>query len=95
MKWLIGKWGKIVDTVEDKIQNAILTAIDDIITPRIQLAVQSINASFGRYVTSVTANSERGECKGITAFFENVSERNSTLHLLNQKMRLEEIFRTR
>ena len=39
--------GKIVDTVEDRIQNAILTAIDSIITPKIELAIRSINASSG------------------------------------------------
>ena len=75
--------GNIVDTVEDKIQNAILTAIDSIITPRIELAIWSKNASSGRDATSVTASSERGERVGITASFENVSERNSTLHVLN------------
>ena len=73
----------IVDTVEDRIQNAILTAIDSIVAPKIELAIRSINASSGRDVTSVTANSERGEHIGITAPFENVSERNNTLHVLN------------
>ena len=51
----------IIDTVEDRIQNAILTAIDKIVAPKIELAIRSINASSGRDVTSVTANSERGE----------------------------------
>ena len=31
--------------VEDKIQNAILTAIDNIVAPKIELAIMSINAS--------------------------------------------------
>ena len=39
--------GNIVDTVEDRIQNAILTALDSIITPKIELAIKSINASSG------------------------------------------------
>ena len=51
----------IVDTVEDGIQNAILTAIDNIVAHKIELAIRSINASSGRDVTSVTANSERGD----------------------------------
>ena len=38
------KMRNIVDTVEHRIQSAILTAIDKIITPRIELAVRSINA---------------------------------------------------
>ena len=33
----------IVDTVEDKIQNTILTAIDNIVAPEIELAIRSIN----------------------------------------------------
>ena len=37
----------IVDTVEDKIQNAILTAIDNLAAPKIELAIRSINASSG------------------------------------------------
>ena len=35
----------IVDTVEDRIQNAILTAIDNIVAPKIELAMRSVNAS--------------------------------------------------
>ena len=35
----------IVDTVEDRIQNVILTAIDNLVAPKIELAVRSINAS--------------------------------------------------
>ena len=38
----------IIDTVEDRIQNAILTAIENIVSPKIELAIRSINASFGR-----------------------------------------------
>ena len=66
----------IVDTVEDRIQNAILTAIDNIVAPKIELAIRSINASSGRDVTSVTANSERGEHIG-NASFENASGNNN------------------
>ena len=46
----------IVETVEDRIQNAILTAIDNIVAPKIELAIRSINTSSGRDVTSVSAN---------------------------------------
>ena len=73
----------IVDTVEDRIQNAILTAIDNIITPKIGLAIRSINASSGRDVTSVSAHSERGEHTGINASLENASENNDTLGVTN------------
>ena len=40
--------GDLVDTVDDRIQNAILTAINNIITPRIELALRSMNASCER-----------------------------------------------
>ena len=54
----------IVDTVEDRIQNAILTANENIVAPKIQLAIRSINASSGRDATSVSANSDRRERVG-------------------------------
>ena len=72
-----------VDTVEVRIQNAILTAIDNIIAPKNELAIRSINASSGRDVTVVTANSERGEHAGINAFSEKASGNNNILHVLN------------
>ena len=75
--------GNIVDTVEDRIQNSFLTAIDDIIIPRIELAVGSINAFSGQDTASVTAKLERGKYIGITASFENISERNKTFHKIN------------
>ena len=73
----------IVDTVDDRIQNAILTAIDNIVTPKIELAIRPVNASSGRDVTSVNANSERGEHVGTNASFENASGNNSILHVSN------------
>ena len=60
----------IVDAVEDRIQNAILTAIDNIIASKIEVAIRSTNASSGRDVTIVTANSERGEHVEINASFD-------------------------
>ena len=68
----------IVDTVEDRIQNAILTAIDNIVAPKIELAIRSISASSGRDVTSVSVNSERREHTGINATFEDASGNNDT-----------------
>ena len=73
----------IVDTVEDRIQNAILTAIENIFAPKIELAIRSINASSGRDSTSVSANSERKERVGINASFENASKNNDTLDVSN------------
>ena len=73
----------IEDTVEDRIQNAILTAIENIVAPKIELAIRSINASSGRDATSVSANSERRERVGISASFENASKNNDTLDASN------------
>ena len=73
-----------VDTVENRIQNAILTAIDNIVAPKIELAIRSINASSGRDVTSVSANSELREHAGINASFENASENNNKLNATNE-----------
>ena len=71
----------IVNTVEDRIQNAILTAIDNIVSPKIELAPRSINASYGRDATGVTGNSESGEHVGINASFENASGNNNVLYV--------------
>ena len=57
--------------VEDRIQNAILTAIDSLVAPKTELGIRSIYSSSGRDATSVAANSERGEHVGInTPFLE-------------------------
>ena len=73
----------IVDTGEDRIQNAILTAFENIVAPKIELATRSINASSGRDATSVSANSERRERVGINASSENASKNNDTLDATN------------
>ena len=73
----------IVDTVEDRVQNAILTAIENIVAPKNELAIRSINASSGRDATSVSANSERRERVGINASFKNASKNNGTLDVSN------------
>ena len=72
-----------VDTVEDRIQNAILTTTDIIVTPKIELAIRSINASSGRDTTSASAGSKRREHVGINATFENASGNDNTLGVSN------------
>ena len=73
-----------VDTVEFRIRNAILTLFDSFVAPEIELAVSSTSASSGHDATSVTAISERREHIGITAPFEKVSQKNTTLHVLSR-----------
>ena len=77
------RMGNIAGTVEYRTQNAILSTIVSIITPKIEIAIRSISASFGRDVTNVSANSERVEYIRISAPFENVSKRNNTLLVFN------------
>ena len=72
-----------VDTVEDRIQNAILTAIDNMVTPKNELAIRSINAFSGRDVTIVSSSSERRERVGINASFEKASRNTDTLDVSN------------
>ena len=71
----------IVDTVEDRIQNAILTALEIIVAPKIELTIRSINSSSGRDANSMTAISELGEHVGINTPFENASGNSKTLHV--------------
>ena len=73
----------IVDTVEEKIQNAFLTAIDNIVAPKIELAIRSINASSGWDAASVSANSERREHEGVNTSFEIASVNYNTLSVSN------------
>ena len=73
----------IIITVEDRIQNAILTAIHNINAPKIEPAIRSMNSSSGRDVTSASSNSERREHVGINAPFENASGKDDTLGVSN------------
>ena len=73
----------IVDTVEDRIQNAILTAIDSIVAPKIELAIRSIIASSGRDATSVAANSKCREHIWFNAIFEYASGKDNEQQITN------------
>ena len=73
----------IVDTVKDRIQKGILTAIDSIVARKIELAIRSIKVSSGRDATSDTANSDCGEHVGINASSENASGNNKVIHVSN------------
>ena len=73
----------IVDTVEERIQNAILTAIDSIVAPKIESSISSKNASSGQDATSITANSELEEHVGNIALSENASGNNNVLQVAN------------
>ena len=70
--------GITLGMVEDRIQNATLTAMDKMVNPWIELAVKSTNACSGQNAVDRTVNLERGEHTGITASLENVSDRDNT-----------------
>ena len=76
----------IVDTVEDRIQNSILTAIDYIVAPKVELPIRSINASSGRDATSVAAKSECKEHVRVNASFGNASGNNNLQQVLNENI---------
>ena len=73
----------VVDTVEDMIQNAILTVIYNIVAPKFELGIRSINVSSGQDATSVAANSECREHVGIIVSFENASGNNNVQQVSN------------
>ena len=62
--------GNSVDDVEDSIQNANFTAIDDNITPKVELEITSISKSSARYATSAFPNSRRGDHNVFTVLFK-------------------------
>ena len=87
--------GNIVDTVEDRIQKAILTRIDSITAPKIELAVRSLNASSGPDATGVTANSEREDRIGLLPLLKTYPKGITHYMCWIRMMKLEIIIRTR
>ena len=73
----------IVDTVEVRIQNAILAAIYSFVAPMIELEIRSKKASSGQDATNVTTNSERGQHVGMKASSEDESRNKNVLHKSN------------
>ena len=60
-----------------------MQSIENIVAPKIELAIRSINASSGRDATNVSSNSERTERVGVNASLENASRNNDTLDVSN------------
>ena len=73
----------IVDTVEDRIQTAVLTAKDSIVARKIELAISSKMRPLDgmRPVSQQIRNVEN--IQGLVPLFETVSEMIHTLHVLN------------
>ena len=70
----------VFDTVENRIRHTILTAMDRIFVPKIELAVWWKNASSHWDVASVMAVSEREEQSETKALIVHASNRNNTFH---------------
>ena len=79
----MGRWLILSKLSKVGIRTRVRQQLIVFLLPKIELAIRSVNASSERDATSVMANSERGEHIGITAPFENVSEKNVTLHVFN------------
>ena len=64
------KFGKAVCssvmTVENRIHEAILTAVSNVVIPRVEMAVRSVTESSGRGPNSVVQNSDRMDFTGNT-----------------------------
>ena len=73
----------MVDTVEYRVRNAILTAIDSIVAAKTDLAIRSVNLSSERDATSVIATSQSNEEIGSRDIFENASENKLVHHISN------------
>ena len=68
-----------VETIADRIQKPILTAVDNIITPGAELAIGLPIESSGWDSAGITANSERRNYLENSASFENVCDRNENI----------------
>ena len=77
---IYGELGKVVDTVQDRIPQTILAAVNSIVTLRVELAVRFLKASFGQDFANVMAISEREEQPGVRAVFQDASDRIDTFH---------------
>ena len=50
----------MMTTVKTKVQDAVLNTIEDLIIPRVELAMKSVNASPGRDADSVVTDPDQG-----------------------------------
>ena len=85
----------IFNTVEDRIQNTNLAPIAGTITPKIELAIRSKNASSGQDSPSVMPNSKREVDKKETARFKTSPKGITHYVCWKQMMGLKTKFRTK
>ena len=61
---IIRAFSSAVMTVEKRMHDAILTAIDNVVIPRVQMAVKSITGSRGHGTNNEVQNPDRGDFSG-------------------------------
>ena len=54
----------VMTTVETRVQNVVLTAIENLVIPRVELAMRSANASSGRSVDCYVLELDQGDFSG-------------------------------
>ena len=54
----------VITTIETKVRDAILTAIESLVVPGVELAIKSVNAFYGRDVSSVVPDPNQKEFPG-------------------------------
>ena len=59
-----GEVDSVMTTAETRVQDALLTAIENLLIPRVKLAMKSVNASSGREVGSVVLDSDQRDFSG-------------------------------
>ena len=60
----------VMTTVETKVQNAVLTEIGILVTPRVELAMKSVNASSGQVGGSVVIDPDQGVFQEISKAYK-------------------------
>ena len=55
----------LMTSVETRVQDAVLTAMENLVNPRVELAMKSVNASSGRGVSNVVMDPDRKAFSGI------------------------------
>ena len=54
----------VMTRVETRVQDAVLTALENLVIPRVELAMKSVNASSGRRVDSVVLDCDQRDFSG-------------------------------
>ena len=70
----------VMTTDETRVQGLVLSVIDNIVIPRVDLAINSVNASSGHCIGSVVLDPDRGYFSGNDETFQMTTSDRSTSH---------------